>query len=54
MRKEKNNEIKKLAHIGTGGQKGWIYSVDGIVGTLPASQYKDPYKILIKKMIKDE
>ena len=35
-----------------GGQKGWIYSVDGIVGALPASQYKDPFKILIKK--KDE
>ena len=49
MGKEKDNEIKKLAHIGAGGQKGWIYSVDGIAGTLPASQYKDPTKILIKK-----
>lgn len=31
------------------GQKGWIYSVDGIVGTLPASQYKDPAKIVVER-----
>ena len=43
--KEKGN--KKNYSYGSGGQKGWVYSIDGIMGTLPASQYKDPPKILI-------
>lgn len=42
------NKIISLAHIGTGGQKGWVYSSDGIAPTLPATQYKDPTKIIIK------
>lgn len=44
---QKKSEIKRITHMGVGGQKGWVYSIDGIMGTLPASQYKDPPKILI-------
>lgn len=49
-----SNKIIKLCHIGIGGQKGWVYSVDGIVGALPASQYKDPTKILIDVARRDK
>lgn len=50
----KCTKIKRLAHIGAGGQKGWIYSVDGFIGALPASQYKDPAKIVVIKKDKDK
>lgn len=44
----KNNQrIIRLAHKGSGGQKGWIYSIEGIMSTLPASQYKDPSLIVV-------
>ena len=43
------HNIIKLSHIGSGGEKGWIYSVDGVVGTLPATQYKDPFKTVVYK-----
>ena len=44
----KNNQrIIRLAHKGSGGQKGWIYSIEGIISTLPASQYKDPSLIVV-------
>lgn len=42
------SKIIKLGHIGVGGQKGWIYSVNGYSPTLPATQYKDPTKIVVK------
>ena len=37
-----------------GGQRGWIYSVDGYIGTLPASQYKNPAKIVIEQKPRKE
>lgn len=40
-------DIIRLIHRGTGGQQGWIYSIEEIMSTLPASNYKDPPKILI-------
>lgn len=45
MKKMSENRIKRLAHIGVGGQKGWIYSVNSCSPTLPATQYKDPTKL---------
>ena len=47
LKKLNNQAIIKLAHRGTGGQKGWIYSIEGIMATLPASQYKDPFMIVV-------
>lgn len=47
------NNIIRLIHRGTGGQKGWIYSINGVISTIPATSYKDPPKIIIsnrKKM----
>lgn len=40
-------KIIRLIHKGSGGQKGWVYSIDGIMSTLPASQYKDPALVVI-------
>lgn len=36
------NKIIRLGHKGTGGQKGWIYSIKGVAPTIPATSYKDP------------
>jgi len=44
------NEIIRLIHRGTGGQQGWIYSVDGLMSTIPSSCYKDPPKIVVEKV----
>ena len=38
--------IKKIAHIGVGGQKGFVYDSSGSSPTLPATQYKDPTKFI--------
>ena len=46
MVKDKQRIIR-LTHKGSGGQKGWIYSIEGIISTLPASQYKDPSLIVV-------
>lgn len=43
-----NNEIIRLIHRGTGGQQGWIYSVYGVISTIPSCCYKDPPKIIIR------
>lgn len=43
-----NDKIERLAHIGTGGTKSWIYSTDGYSPTLPATQYKDLTKIVVE------
>ena len=43
-----DKEIINYGYIGVGGQKGFVYGVDGICNTLPATQYKDATKILIK------
>ena len=44
------NEIIRLIHRGTEGQQGWIYSVDGLMSTIPSSCYKDPPKIVVEKV----
>ena len=36
------NKIIRLVHKGTGGQKGWIYSIKGVAPTIPATSYKAP------------
>ena len=40
------NKIIRLVHKGTGGQKGWIYSIKGVAPTIPATSYKDPLIVL--------
>jgi len=44
-----NNNVIRLVHRGTGGQQGWIYSINGIAPTMPYSQYKDPIKIVVER-----
>jgi len=48
--------IVRLIHRGSGGQQGWIYSIDGLLSTIPSSCYKDPPKIVVicEKRVKDE
>ena len=38
----------RLIHRGTGGQQGWIFSIYGLMATIPSSCYKDPPKILVQ------
>lgn len=45
--------IIRLAHIGV-GQKGWIYSGEGLICTLPATQYKDPPKIIVTNISRNK
>ena len=45
-----NDYIKILGHIGVGGQKGYIYDISGVISCLPASQWKDPYKIVVENL----
>lgn len=33
---------------GRGGQQGWIFSIYGLIATIPSSCYKDPPKILVQ------
>lgn len=42
------NKIIRLVHKGTGGQKGWIYSIKGVAPTIPATSYKDPPLIVLE------
>lgn len=47
------NRIKAIGHLGTGGQKGWVFNANGISRCLAATDYKDPTKIVeTKTMIK--
>lgn len=39
-------KIMQIAHKGSGGQKGYIHHIDGIVGACTATDYKDPKYIL--------
>ena len=50
-KRENTNKIITLGHTGAGGQKGWVYSMNGASPTVPASTWKDPIKILYKKGI---
>lgn len=43
---ESLKEIEILGHLGVGGQKGYVYKADAVSPCLPATQYKDPTKIL--------
>ena len=47
-------EIERLIHRGSGGQQGWIYSVDGLMSTIPCSCYKDPPKIVVRNEDKNK
>lgn len=47
--KRNTNKVIQLIHRGTGGQQGWIYSINGVAATIPASTYKDPPKIVVIK-----
>ena len=40
------DRIKTIGHLGTGGQKGWVFNVNGISRCLAATDYKDPTKII--------
>ena len=59
MRDSKEFKVNIVAHIGVGGQKGYIYNVTGICPCLPATQYKDPCKVILSaletstKVVKD-
>ena len=44
----KNHKIIKYGTLGVGGQKGIVYSTSGVCCCLPASQYKDATKILVR------
>lgn len=55
MRDSKQIKIIVLGHIGVGGQKGYLFNPNGLCAALPASQFKDPTKVLIKtKMLKNK
>ena len=43
------NRIKTIGHLGTGGQKGWVFNANGISRCLAATDYKDPTKIVETK-----
>lgn len=45
-RTHKSSKINIVGHSGSGGQKGYIHSTDGIVGDLGASDYKQPKQIV--------
>ena len=49
MIEKDTNGIVTLANIGVGGERGWIYSADGLIGALSATQYKDPSKTIVNK-----
>lgn len=42
----KQPEIIQLSHKGSGGQRGWVHSTEGIIGAIAATDYKDPKLIL--------
>ena len=41
------NKIRALGHLGVGGQKGWVFDVNGISRCLAATDYKDPTKVML-------
>ena len=41
------DRVIPCGHTGTGGQKGWVVSAGGIASCLPATQYKDPLKVVV-------
>ncbi len=45
------NRIKVLADLEVGGQRGRVLSPNGIAVTLSATDYKDPPKIVVERVI---
>jgi DNA (cytosine-5)-methyltransferase 1 len=45
------NEIDIVGHSGTGGQKGYIHTENGIIGAICATEYKQPKQIIEDNMI---
>ena len=44
---DKETDIKIVGHSGSGGQKGYIYDTSGKVGSLTATDYKQPKQIKV-------
>ena len=42
--------ILNALYIAGRGQQGWIYSTDGLMSTIPSSCYKDPPKIVVRRV----
>lgn len=40
-------DIKVIGHSGSGGERGYIHDIDGIVGALSATDYKQPKQIVV-------
>lgn len=40
-------KITQIAHKGSGGQKGFIHHIEGIVGAVTATDYKDPKYVMV-------
>lgn len=45
--REVEKKAKILCDLGVGGERGRVFSADGIIGALSATDYKDPEKILV-------
>lgn len=44
---DKETDIKVIGHSGSGGERGYIHDINGIVGALSATDYKQPKQIAI-------
>lgn len=51
LKGDTENRIKAIGHLGTGGQKGWVFNANGISRCLAATDYKDPTKIVEPKPV---
>ena len=47
MKRETEKKAKILCDLGVGGERGRVFSVDGIIGALSATDWKDAEKILV-------
>lgn len=36
-----------LCDLGVGGQRGRVFSMNGVIGSLSATDYKDPPKVMV-------
>lgn len=48
------NKLIQIGDLGVGGQRGRIFSTQGIIPTVSATDWKDPQKILVKQRINDK
>ena len=51
LRGDTENRIKTIGHLGTDGQKGWVFNANGISRCLAATDYKDTTKIVEPKPV---